>query len=113
MELHEKRCEPCRGGVPPLTLEEQAPLLAKIGGWEAVDGHHLEKSWQFVDFALALTFVNAVWVICEDQGHHANFEFGWGEVLVRTWTHKIDGLAEADFILAAKIDQMCSLSPKA
>jgi 4a-hydroxytetrahydrobiopterin dehydratase len=113
MELHEKRCEPCRGGVPPLTLAELAPLLAKIEGWKAVDGHHLEKSWQFADFASALTFVHAVGVICEDQGHHANFEFGWGEVLVRTWTHKIDGLAEADFILAAKIDQIAPLSPAA
>ena len=96
-----------------MTLAEQAPLLAKIGGWKAVDGHHLEKSWEFADSASALTFVNAVGVICEDQGHHANFEFGWGEVLVRTWTHKIDGLAEADFILAAKIDQIAPLSPAA
>jgi len=111
MELHEKRCEPCRGGVPPLTLEEQAPLLAAVDDWLVVDGHHLEKTWQFEDFASALVFVNAVGAICEDQGHHANFEFGWGEVLVRSWTHKIDGLAEADFILAAKIDQMVSLSP--
>ena len=44
--------------------------------------------------------------ICEEEGHHADFELSWGRVKVMIWTHKIDGLNESDFILAAKIDKI-------
>ena len=106
MNLYEKNCEPCRGGVPPLAAEEQAPLLGQLQDWAAVDAHHLEKEWRFPDFASALAWVNRAGAICEEQGHHADFEIGWGRVQARIWTHKVDGLTEADFVLAAKFDHL-------
>nr|AIF10652.1 pterin-4-alpha-carbinolamine dehydratase (PCBD, phhB) [uncultured marine group II/III euryarchaeote KM3_46_H05] len=107
MALHEKRCIPCEGGVPPLDDSGREPLLSELnGGWQVVDGHHLERTWSFPDFAEALTFVNAAGAVCEEEFHHADFDFGWGRVKVTIWTHKIDGLTESDFVLAAKLDQI-------
>jgi len=106
MELHERSCEPCRGGGAPLKAEEWAPFLAQLQDWVVIDGHHLEKKWRFPDFAAALGFVNRAGALCEETGHHADFELGWGRVEIRLFTHKIDGLAEADFVLAARFDRL-------
>ena len=54
----------------------------------------------------ALNFVNMAGAICEEENHHAEFEIGWGRVKALIWTHKIDGLTESDFILAAKLDSL-------
>lgn len=108
-DLASKHCVPCRGGVPPLSEAERAPLLAELdasggGGWRVIDGHHLEKEYRFPDFVRALAFVNRVGEIAEAEGHHPDIALGWGRVAVTTWTHKIDGLTESDFVLAARID---------
>ncbi len=105
-ELAKKACVPCRGGVPPLTASQIKPLLAQVGGWEAVEDHHLRKTFKFPDFKQALDFVNRVGEIAEREGHHPDILLAWGKVEVSTWTHKIDGLTESDFILAAKINQV-------
>ena len=105
-ELSSKQCVPCRGGVPPLQGDEIQRLLSQLSGWEVVREHHLKKNYSFSDFAEALKFVNRVGEIAEEQGHHPDICFGWGKVEVTIWTHKIDGLTESDFILAAKIDEL-------
>ena len=105
-ELASKQCVPCRGGVPPLQGEEITRLLDQLSGWEVVSGHHLKKDYKFSDFAETLKFVNRVGELAEAQGHHPDFCFGWGKAEVTIWTHKIDGLTESDFILAAKIDEL-------
>lgn len=105
-ELAKKQCVPCRGGVPPLEPRDVERLLAELGGgWKAVDNHHLEKTYTFDDFAGALAFTNRVGAIAESQGHHPDIHLAWGRVSLEIWTHKIDGLTESDFILAAKADE--------
>jgi 4a-hydroxytetrahydrobiopterin dehydratase len=106
MSLAEKRCVPCRGGVPALAGAELESLKQQLPGWQVVDGHHLLKSFSFPDFRTALDFVNQAGAIAEDQGHHPDLFLSWGKVEVKIWTHKIDGLTESDFILAAKIDNL-------
>lgn len=105
-ELANRQCVPCRGGVPPLDHEQITPLLQQLDSWEAVNDHHLRREFKFKDYAEALTFVNRLSEIAEEQGHHPDICFGWGRVEVLIWTHKINGLTESDFILAAKIDQL-------
>jgi 4a-hydroxytetrahydrobiopterin dehydratase len=104
MTLAEKHCVPCRGGVPPLAGAELARLQEQLPGWQVVDGHHLERTFAFPDFKSALDFVNRAGAIAEEEGHHPDLYLAWGKVGVKTWTHKIDGLTESDFILAARID---------
>jgi 4a-hydroxytetrahydrobiopterin dehydratase len=104
-ELAEKKCQPCRGGVPPLTAEEISPLLKQLLGWEVVENHHLRREYEFPDFSQALDFVNRVGAIAEQEDHHPDIFLSWGKVELKIWTHKINGLTESDFILAAKIDQ--------
>lgn len=105
-ELASKQCVPCRGGVPPLAGEELTKLSAQLNNWNVVDEHHLQKEYKFKDYREALQFVNQLSEIAEEQGHHPDICFGWGKVEVKIWTHKINGLTESDFILAAKIDQL-------
>src|SRR6476659_9867114 len=108
-DLSTKDCIPCRGGVPPLTAEEIVPLHNLIGGsWNVVNNHHLEKQFSFKDFREALAFTNRVGELAEQQGHHPDIHLAWGSVRIEVWTHKIDGLTESDFILAAKIDKVVS-----
>jgi len=105
-ELSSKECVPCRGGVPPLTGDEIKPLLNQLQGWEVVDEHHLRKVYRSSNFREALAFVNKVGDLAEEQGHHPDICFGWGQAEITIWTHKINGLTESDFILAAKIDEI-------
>lgn len=104
--LAEKTCVPCRGGVPPLTANEIQPLQAQVKDWTVVNNHHLERQFRFPDFKTALAFVNEVGALAEEQGHHPDILLAWGKVGITIWTHKIDGLTESDFILAAKIDKI-------
>lgn len=101
-----KKCVPCRGGVPALEPDAVRSLLREIDGWEVIDGHHLSKELKFPDFATALAFVNRIGQVAEAEGHHPDLALSWGQVGIRIWTHKIDGLTESDFILAAKIDAL-------
>ena len=105
-ELASKTCVPCRGGVPPLRGKELQDLSAQVPAWNVLDEHHISRTFTFPDFAKALAFVNKVGAIAEEQGHHPDILLSWGKAVVTTWTHKIDGLTESDFILAAKIDQL-------
>lgn len=104
--LASRECVPCRGGVPPLTRDQIVPLLKELSGWEVVGDHHLKKVLKFANFRESQEFVSRVGNLAEEQGHHPDICFGWGRAEITIWTHKIDGLTESDFILAAKIDQL-------
>jgi 4a-hydroxytetrahydrobiopterin dehydratase len=106
MELAKKNCVPCKGGVPPLSDHEIETLLDQVQGWKVMDNHHLRKDFRFPDFIQALAAVNRIGALAEEQGHHPDVHLAWGHVRVEIWTHKIDGLTESDFILAAKIDEV-------
>ncbi len=105
-ELAGKECIPCKKGGTALGESESNVLLDKLGnGWRVVDNHHLEKEYEFADFRQALDFTNRVGELAETQGHHPDIYLAWGRVRLTIWTHKIDGLTESDFILAAKADR--------
>lgn len=109
-KLSDGKCVPCEGGVPPLRGEQLEKLKAQLDeeapGWDLRDAKHLEKTFKFEDFKTALEFVNRVGAIAEAEGHHPNFELGWGFAKVMLWTHAIEGLSDNDFILASKIDEI-------
>lgn len=106
MGLADQECIPCRGGVPPLPPERIEALLAQLEeGWTLNEAGHLLRVYEFRDFAGALAFANRVGEIAEQQGHHPDLHVGWGRCGVEIWTHKIDGLTDSDFYLAAKADR--------
>jgi len=104
--LAAKTCVPCRGGTPPLKGEDLSLFQKQVDGWNVVEEHHITKVFNFPDFRGALRFVNCIGELAEEQGHHPDIFLAWGRVEITTWTHKINGLTESDFILAAKIDQL-------
>ncbi len=105
-DLADKKCVPCRGGVPALSAEEIKPLLARLSGWAVEGSRKLIKSYKFQDFLEPVKFVNAITKVAEEEGHHPDLYVAWGKVEVYIWTHKIDGLTESDFIMAAKVDRV-------
>ena len=105
--LAEKECVPCKGEVPALKGQELARFVRELGGdWKVVDDHHLEKEYTFNNFREALDFTNEVGELAEAQGHHPDIYLTWGKVKLQIWTHKVKGLTESDFILAAKADKL-------
>lgn len=105
-ELFKKTCVPCVGGVPPLSSDEITSYLPQVPEWKVTDNHHLQREYSFPDFLQALAATNRIGQLAEEQGHHPDIYLAWGKVTVKIWTHKIDGLTESDFILAAKVDQV-------
>ena len=113
MTLEDRHCVPYRGGVAPLDAEAATRLLAETPGWALIhDANRIERRVATRDFARALALVDRIGALAEAEGHHPDIAFGWGYCRIELYTHKIKGLHENDFILAAKInalvDDMCS-----
>ena len=112
MSLADNTCVPCRGGVPPLGPEKIQDLLGQLDtGWTLNAQGHIEKTYTFDNFADALAFTNRVGNVAELEGHHPDIYLAWGKCKVEIWTHKIQGLTESDFYLAAKADRAFHLPP--
>lgn len=109
MDLTQKKCVPCEGGVPPMKPEEALKMQEQVKDWKllTINGiHNLEKRFKFRDFAEAIKFVNDVAVLAESEGHHPDITINWNKVTLQLSTHAIKGLSENDFIMAAKIDKL-------
>lgn len=107
MSLSEKSCVPCRGGVPPLSAEQGQAQLAQTPGWSLMDdASRIERRFKFKNFAAALDFVNRVGEVAEQEKHHPDICFGWGYARIEFQTHKIGGLHDNDFIMAAKVNDL-------
>jgi|TARA_B110000881_G_scaffold201192_1_gene200065 4a-hydroxytetrahydrobiopterin dehydratase len=109
-ELYKKNCKSCTGDTPPFDTSEIHKYLKKVDGWDVKENksnnHYLEKEFTFSNFIESQIFVNKVGSIAEQEGHHPDITFGWGYAKIIIYTHAIKGLAESDFILAAKIDKV-------
>ncbi len=109
--LTRESCVPCRGGVPTLTDAETRELLPQVPGWTVAEVGgvpRIRREFTFPDFRGALDFTVRVGELAEQEGHHPDLHLSWGRVLVETWTHKIQGLHQNDFILAAKVNELFS-----
>ena len=107
MDLSEKRCVPCRSGIPPLGSEEAEKLISKVSGWTLEEEKKgILREFRFRNFAEAMRFALQVGEIAEAEGHHPDLSVGWGYCTVRFRTHAIRGLHENDFIMAAKVNRL-------
>lgn len=107
MDLDKKKCVPCEVGIDSISRHEATKLLFKVPGWELSD-NSIERTFSFSDFKEAIKFVNKVANIAEIEGHHPDIAIHWNKVILKLWTHAINGLSENDFILAAKINSVMS-----
>ena len=109
-DLDKKNCIPCKGGVAPFDISEIHKYLKKVDGWDVKSddekSYFLVKEFKFENFLESQDFTNEVGNIAEKEGHHPDISFGWGYCKIKIFTHAIKGLAESDFILAAKIDKI-------
>ena len=109
-DLADKKCVPCEGGIPSFDIKEIHKYLKKVDGWDVKEDQqntfYLIKEFKFKNFLESQKFVNKVGEIAENEGHHPDIFYGWGYAKIKIFTHAINGLAESDFILAAKIDKV-------
>ena len=107
MDLQNKHCVPCEGGVAPLTAEALKPYFDGLKSkWELVDDKKIRRVFTFKDFKEAMIFVNNVADVAEAEQHHPDITVSWNVVTIELWTHSIGGLSENDFIVAAKIENI-------
>ena len=109
-DLSKKKCVSCDGNIPPFDTSEIHKYLKKVDGWDVKSDNdksfYLIKNFKFKNFEESQIFVNKVGDIAEVENHHPDISFGWGYCSVKIFTHAIKGLAESDFILAAKLDKI-------
>ena len=107
MDLSDKKCVPCEGGVPPLNRSEIAEFSKRISaGWKVIENSRIEREYSFVNYRHTMDFVNRVADLAEEEGHHPVMHVYYGRLVIDLWTHAINGLSENDFILASKIDKL-------
>jgi 4a-hydroxytetrahydrobiopterin dehydratase len=112
-KLSKKTCVPCSKDILPLKGRELLKLHKQLGNcWQVIEEHHLEKEYLFPDFCKVLAFTNKVGAVSEQEGHHPDILLTYGKVKIQLWTHKIDGLSESDFVLAAKCDEVSGSKSK-
>lgn len=105
--LTTKQSTPCQGGIPPLIGPEAEQFLPEVPHWELKDGAtKIKRTFRFKNFLDALGFAQKVGLLCEAEGHHPDIGIGWGCCKVEFQTHKINGLHENDFIMAAKVNEL-------
>jgi 4a-hydroxytetrahydrobiopterin dehydratase len=109
-DLSKKKCVACDGNTLPFDTSEIHKYLKKVDGWDVKSdddkSFYLLKDFKFKNFKESQNFVSKIGDIAEDENHHPDITFGWGYCKIKIFTHAIEGLAESDFILAAKIDQI-------
>lgn len=105
-DLSKKDCVPCEDkDFPPLTPAQAEGFMEHVPKWSLrEDSREVHRVFRFKDFKEALSFVNKVGDVAEEQGHHPDIRLSWGMVEVSLSTHSIGGLSENDFIVAARID---------
>ena len=108
-ELAKLHCSPIGATTPRLNEHDVNQLKAKLPGWQTDEKGaelRLEKAYEFEDFRKAVAFTNQVAQVANEEDHHPALLTEWGKVTVTWWTHKIKGLHQNDFIMAAKTEQL-------
>jgi 4a-hydroxytetrahydrobiopterin dehydratase len=109
--LAELKCTVCLDGDPPLSDDGIRDMLKILPGWSVKEESGMKKLsrvFKFKDFLSALDFTRKIGHLAEEEGHHPMLVTEWGKVTVFWWTHKISGLHQNDFIMAAKTDKLYS-----
>jgi len=107
-DLSEKKCIPCKGGIPALSKEQCSELINKLhSDWSLIDGEtKLSRSVKTKDYKEAWEILNKISIIAEDEWHHPDLHLSFGSLNIKIWTHKINALVESDFVFAAKVDRV-------
>lgn len=107
-ELAKQQCQPCTAATPPLTQERINTLLQQLDGWTQ-QGNALSKTFEFTNYHQAMSFVNAVAWVSNQEDHHPELTISYNKCKVEFSTHVIHGLSDNDFICAAKVDALLAV----
>jgi 4a-hydroxytetrahydrobiopterin dehydratase len=104
-ELSSKRCKPCEGGIPGLSVDDATRLMSQVPGWTLDEtSMRITRSFQFKNYYETIAFVNATAWVSHREDHHPDLEVSYNRCVVHYSTHAVKGLTENDFICAAKVN---------
>ena len=110
MNLSDQTCKPPKAGDKPFSPAQAEQMRREMPAW-SLEGAAIKREFQFKDFREAMVFVNEVADVAEGQGHHPDIFISYKTVRLTLTTHKIGGLSQNDFIVAARIDQLLASPP--
>ena len=105
-DLASRKCEACHSGTPPLDPEGAAALHRQLHPDWVLHSDRIVRVFKLPNFRDAFGLATRVALLAEEEGHHPDFEVGWGRLSLTLTTHAAKGLTENDFIMAAKIDEL-------
>ena len=109
-QLVEKKCVPCEGNVPTLSMDKAKKLLLELNNWSLDETHQeIFKKFTFKNFHQTMEFANAVAWLANKENHHPDMKLSYNQCIIHYKTHAINGLSENDFICAAKIDSLTNI----
>jgi 4a-hydroxytetrahydrobiopterin dehydratase len=90
-----------------MTLLNDADIEQRLQASEwRRDGGAIARDFELADFTAAIEFVQRVAEQAEAANHHPDIlVHGWNKVRLTLSTHSEGGLTQADFELAARIDE--------
>jgi 4a-hydroxytetrahydrobiopterin dehydratase len=108
-ELVQMHCSTITKDTPKLSEADINLYLERLPDWHVTlkDGEpRMEKVYSFEDFDQAIHFTDQVAGLAKAEDHHPAILTEWGKVTVTWWTHRIRGLHQNDFIMAAKTEKL-------
>jgi 4a-hydroxytetrahydrobiopterin dehydratase len=76
------------------------------GPWRR-EGDEIVRDFELADFAAAMALANRVADAAEEANHHPDIlVHAWNKVRLSLTNHSAGGLTDADFALAARIDEL-------
>jgi 4a-hydroxytetrahydrobiopterin dehydratase len=109
--LAQEHCQPCSIGTGALPSEEVNRLISYVPRWKRImvgNRDRIQREFHFVDFVEGFNFACRIAELAEAENHHPSLLIEWGKVTVNWWTHKVNGLHQNDFIMAAKTDLLAA-----
>mmetsp|Transcript_8018 Transcript_8018/g.17255 ORF Transcript_8018/g.17255 Transcript_8018/m.17255 type:complete len:188 (-) Transcript_8018:2915-3478(-) len=119
------KCAPCSSlnDSAKLSVDEANAELAALTNpsslWSLKESQEgilaLSRKFTARNFQAALDAINEIGAIAEKESHHPDLHLtNYREVEIEIYTHKVNGLTQNDFILAAKINGEVTIdySPK-
>lgn len=87
--------------------DDIAHRLTTLDGWDlSPDGTAITRRFAFKGFAKAVEMANLAAWLGNRQSHHPDIAFGWGYCHVSFTTHDAGGLTTADFVCAARLNDL-------
>lgn len=84
--------------------------LKELPNWEFRDGW-IRRTYDTPGWPHTLMLVNTIGYLSDAAYHHPDLTVGYAKVTVKLQTHRVRGITDNDFELAARIEEIATWTP--